>query len=280
MHRAAELVLDDEYYDQKNRIRKEVKKSLWAVQDLIHEEETKSLDGFQSELNLGRTGIIIQILAIFFVVWLTASQGINPILRAVEQIKADSPIREAGANEFRYLAKAYNNLYAAYRKSIENLNFKASHDELTGAYNRAGYDLLVSSLDMKSTYLLFFDLDNFKSINDTYGHEIGDKVLQKLVQVLKGSFRSDDYICRLGGDEFVVFMVHADEMQHHLVERKMVNINRELQTPGDGIPAFSASVGIVHGTQAADAEALLKKGDEAMYQSKKQGKHTFTFYTA
>jgi GGDEF domain-containing protein len=69
-------------------------------------------------------------------------------------------------------------------------------------------------------------------------------------------------------------------MQHHLVERKMVNINRELQTPGDGVPAFSASVGIVHGTQAADAEALLKKGDEAMYQSKKQGKHTFTFYTA
>ena len=280
MHRAAELVLDDEYYDQKNRIRKEVKKSLWAVQDLIHEDETKSLDGFQSELNLGRAGIIFQILAIFFVVWLTASQGINPILRAVEQIKADSPIREAGANEFWYLAKAYNNLYAAYRKSIENLNFKASHDELTGAYNRAGYDLLVSSLDMKSTYLLFFDLDNFKSINDTYGHAIGDKVLQKLVQVLKGSFRSDDYICRLGGDEFVVFMVHADEMQHHLVERKMVNINRELQTPGDGVPAFSASVGIVHGTQAADAEALLKKGDEAMYQSKKQGKHTFTFYTA
>ncbi|MBR6861941.1 MAG: diguanylate cyclase, partial [Acidaminococcaceae bacterium] len=89
-----------------------------------------------------------------------------------------------------------------------------------------------------------------------------------------------DYVCRLGGDEFVVFMVHADEMQHHLVERKMVNINRELQTPGDGIPAFSASVGVVHGTQAADAEALLKKGDEAMYQSKKQGKHTFTFYTA
>ena len=213
-------------------------------------------------------------------VWLTASQGISPILRAVEQIKADSPIREAGANEFRYLAKAYNNLYAAYRKSIANLNFKASHDELTGAYNRAGYDLLVSSLDMKSTYLLFFDLDNFKVINDTYGHEIGDKVLQKLVQVLKGSFRSDDYICRLGGDEFVVFMVHSDEMQRHLVERKMVNINQELQKAEDGIPPFSASVGIVHGTQAADAEALLKKGDEAMYQSKKQGKHTFTFYTA
>ena len=54
-------------------------------------------------------------------VWLTASQGINPILHAVEQIKANSPIREKGANEFRYLANAYNNLYAAYRKSIANL---------------------------------------------------------------------------------------------------------------------------------------------------------------
>ena len=274
MHRAADLVLDDEYYEQKNWIRREVKNSLQAVEELIQ------TDGFQSELNLGRAGIILQILAIFFVVWLTASQGINPILHAVEQIKADSPIRETGANEFRYLANAYNNLYAAYRKSIANLNFKASHDELTGAYNRAGYELLVSSLDMKSTYLLFFDLDNFKVINDTYGHEIGDKVLQKLVRVLKGSFRSDDYICRLGGDEFVVFMVHSDEMQRHLVERKMVNINQELQKAEDGIPPFSASVGIVHGTQAADAEALLKKGDEAMYQSKKQGKHTFTFYTA
>ena len=69
-------------------------------------------------------------------------------------------------------------------------------------------------------------------------------------------------------------MVHSDEMQRHLVERKMVNINQELQKAEDGIPPFSASVG------AADAEALLKKGDEAMYQSKKQGKHTFTFYTA
>lgn len=280
MRRASEMVLDDGYYEQKNWIRNEVQESLKAVQDLIQKEERAALDNFQHELNLARLGILIQILAIFFVVWLTSSQGINPILHAVDQIKANSPIRETGANEFRYLAKAYNNLYSAYRKSIERLNFKASHDELTGAYNRAGYDLLVSGLDMGSTYLLFFDLDNFKAINDTYGHEVGDKVLQKLVQVLKSSFRSDDYVCRLGGDEFVVFMVHANEMQHYLIEKKMEQINRELETPEEGIPPFSVSVGIIHGTQAKDPEALLKKGDEAMYQSKKMGKRTFTFYSA
>ena len=211
------------------------------------------------------------IASIFFVVWLTSTLGINPILRAVDQIETDSPIRETGANEFRYLAKAYNNLYFMYKKSIEHLNFKASHDELTGAYNR-------SSLDLDSTYLMMLDVDNFKTINDTYGHETGDKVLKKLVQVLKKNFRSDDYICRLGGDEFVVFMVHSDEMQRKLIEMKLEKINRELSNADDGVPAVSVSVGIVHGTQASDIETLLSKGDEAMYKSKERGKHTFTFY--
>jgi diguanylate cyclase (GGDEF)-like protein len=195
----------------------------------------------------------------------------------VDQIKADSPIPEVGANEFRYLAREYNKMYEVYKSSLERLNFKASHDELTGAYNRAGYDLLLSSIDLSSTYMLLFDLDNFKSINDTYGHEAGDKVLVKLVQVLKNSFRSDDYICRLGGDEFVVFMVHSSKMKQHLIARKIDEINRQLADTVDGLPSTSVSVGIVHGKDAADAENLFEKTDEAMYQAKKNGKHTYKF---
>ena len=111
-----------------------------------------------------------------------------------------------------------------HKKSIERLNFKASHDELTGAYNRAGFDLLLSSLDLNSTYMMMLDVDDFKNINDTYGHETGDKVLKKLVQVLKSNFRFDDYVCRLGGDEFVVFMVHSNEMQRKMIEVKLEKI--------------------------------------------------------
>ena len=278
MRRATKMVLDGEYYAQKNRIRTEVNNSVQAIVSQAQKEETDALEHFQKELNLGRVGILMIIASIFFVVWLTSTLGINPILRAVDQIEADSPIRETGANEFRYLAKAYNNLYFIYKKSIERLNFKASHDELTGAYNRAGFDLLLSSLDQASTYLLMLDVDNFKAINDTYGHETGDKVLKKLVQVLKKNFRSDDYICRLGGDEFVVFMVHSDETQRKLIKRKLEQIDQELSYAEDGLPPVSVSVGIVHGSQANDTAALLSKGDEAMYKSKKQGKHTFTFY--
>ena len=240
--------------------------------------EKEAMDSFETELMLGRAGIVLNILAICFVVWLTSSLGINPIVQAVDQIKSDSPIQETGAEEFRYLARAYNNLYAVYRNSIEHLNFKASHDELTGAYNRAGFDLLLSSLDLNSAFLMLFDVDNFKSINDTYGHDTGDKALQKLVQVLKGSFRSDDYVCRIGGDEFAVFMVHSSAMQQKLIGIKMEQINRELADTEDGLPPFSVSVGIVHGSQAENAESLLKKGDQALYESKKRGKHTHTFY--
>ena len=278
MRRATKMVLDGEYYTQKNRIRAEVNNTVQAIVSQAQKEETDALERFQKELNLARAGVLMIIASIFFVVWLTSTLGINPILRAVDQIETDSPIRETGANEFRYLAKAYNNLYFMYKKSIEHLNFKASHDELTGAYNRAGFDLLLSSLDLDSTYLMMLDVDNFKTINDTYGHETGDKVLKKLVQVLKKNFRSDDYICRLGGDEFVVFMVHSDEMQRKLIEMKLEKINQELSNADDGVPSVSVSVGIVHGTQASDVETLLSKGDEAMYKSKERGKHTFTFY--
>jgi diguanylate cyclase (GGDEF)-like protein len=278
MHRATEMVLDEEYYEQKNNIRKEVQNSVKAVEQLTQQKESESLNSFETEMMLGRAGIVLNILAICFVVWLTSSLGINPIVQAVDQIKSDSPIQETGAEEFRYLARAYNNLYAVYKKSIERLNFKASHDELTGAYNRAGFDLLLTSIDLNSSYLIFFDVDNFKSINDTYGHDTGDKALQKLVQVLKSSFRSDDYVCRIGGDEFAVFMIHSGATQQKLIDIKMEQINRELADAEDGLPSFSVSAGIVHGSQAKDVETLIKKGDQALYVSKKRGKHTHTFY--
>ena len=280
MHLATEMVLDEEYYEQKYKIRSEVQNSVKAVEQLTQQREADSLTSFETELTLGRAGIVVNILAICFVVWLTSSLGLNPIVKAVDQIKSDSPIQETGAEEFQYLARAYNNLYAVYKKSIENLNFKASHDELTGAYNRAGFDLLLSSLDLDSTYLMIFDVDNFKTINDTYGHDTGDKALQKLVNVLKSSYRSDDYVCRIGGDEFAVFMVHSNAVDQKLIDFKMAQINRELEAAENGLPSFSVSVGIVHGNQANNVEDLLQKGDKALYASKKKGKHTHTFYGA
>ena len=279
MRRATEIVLGDRYYTQKDQIRTDVHACLEEIEKLTSSVDNMELTALQRELNIVRVIIVLLIATILFMVWLTAYLGIDPVLQAVDRIKTDRPIPEVGANEFRYLAQAYNKMYSVYKNSIDRLNFKASHDELTGVYNRAGYDLLLSSIDLDTTYMLLIDVDNFKVINDTYGHEVGDKALIRLAEVLRSSFRADDHICRIGGDEFVVFMVHSTEMQHALIESKIERINSELEKPKDGLPPISISVGIVHGSQATNTTALFEESDEAMYEAKRHGKHGYTFYT-
>ena len=86
-------------------------------------------------------------------------------------------------------------------------------------------------------------------------------------------------VFRTGGDEFVVLMGHASEMQQHLIKAKIENINEELGNPEDGLPPFSVSIGIAHGSQADSEAGLFEKCDLALYESKNRGRHTYTFYS-
>lgn len=275
---ATEKVLSDEYYTQKDHIREHFRECMKEIDNLTKNIDSAEMASLHKELVYVRFVILLLIVSILGMVVLTSYLGIDPIIKATDQIKDDSPIEEQGANEFRYLARAYNKMYAAYKSSLEHLNFKASHDELTGAYNRAGYDLILSSIDLNSTYMIMVDVDDFKKINDTFGHEAGDKALIKLVRVLRNSFRSDDYICRIGGDEFVIFMVHSDLKQHHLIASKIEQINSDLKDPSNNEPTFSISAGIAHGCQAQNADDLFEKVDSALYTTKNNGKDTYTFY--
>lgn len=185
---------------------------------------------------------------------------------------------EQAANEVREAEEREKQaLEAFYKKDVERLSYQASHDELTGLYNRFGYDFLISEIDLSSVYLLMVDVDDFKAINDNFGHEVGDRVLIKIAETLKLNFRSDDCICRVGGDEFVVVMTHANTGLRALVESKVEKINRELTDTADGLPPISVSVGITFGSEAADAIELLKLADLAMYELKRNGKRGYRF---
>ena len=280
MNRAADIVFDNDYYSQKHQIHENMEASLDELEKLVTEKDTAEINEMRSRLLFVHIMILIETLAVFFLIWLASHLGINPIIRAVDRIKNNTKIPEAGTTEFRYLVRAYNQLYEVYRKSLDRLDFKASHDELTGVYNRAGYDSLLSEIDLDTTYMMLFDVDNFKSINDTYGHEIGDKVLVKFADILKSNFRPDDFICRIGGDEFVVLMLHTKNVQQELIGNKIDIINQQLNSTGDGLPSVSISVGIMHGSEAQQTEDLFKKTDEAMYDSKQKGKSTYTFYSS
>ncbi|MCR5281763.1 MAG: GGDEF domain-containing protein [Lachnospiraceae bacterium] len=278
MSLATELVHGDAYYEKKDAIREGMQASIDEVEKLTASIEQTEMNTLKKQIGVVRVAIVIQAMLIFFLIWLSTRLAINPIMGAVDEIKADHPIAEVGSNEFRYLARAYNKMYEKNKSSIESLSFKASHDELTGAYNRVGYDFLLSALSLETTYMMLFDLDDFKIINDTYGHEMGDRVLVKLVTVLKSVFRDDDSICRIGGDEFIVFLSHSGGLQPELIEKKVELINRALRDTKDGVPAVSVSVGIVNGRTASDTKELFEMTDEAMYQSKKKGKGVHTVY--
>ncbi len=278
MRRATEIVHSDEYYRYKEEIRNEMQGSLDEVEKLTRGIEDAEIDSLDREIRVVRAAILIQALLIFFMIWLTTRLAINPVLGAVDQIKADLPIPEVGSNEFRYLARAYNKIYASNKSNIENLSYKATHDELTGAYNRAGFDFLQANLRLDSTYMMLFDVDNFKMYNDTYGHEIGDKVLVKTVKIIQKVLRDDDCICRIGGDEFVVFLMHASGISRDLIETRIDQIRVLLENKDDGLPPIYLSIGIVNGKDVSNTTEMLERADESMYKSKKSGKGSYTFY--
>lgn len=275
---AREMMHDDGYYDQKNRIRADLTQCIEELKAGTHGTQSSMEDKMHSNL-IGMTILIaIQSLAIVLLLWVTTSLGINPLLQAVEHIKRDQKLPITGANEFRYLAGTYNNMYAVYKKSIDSLSFKASHDELTGVYNRAGYDLIRDSVDLNTTAFLLFDADKFKSINDELGHEIGDKVLQKIANTLKVNFRADDYICRIGGDEFMVLMVHISKEVKHLIEHKVVLINKDLSRTEDGLPPISVSVGVALCRNTNNPQEMFHDADVALYYVKDHGRSGVCFY--
>ena len=276
---ARQIVHDTTYYEQNDRIHTDMAECVEVLKTSTRGTQQQMTDRFRRDLLIMAALVLILSVAVFLMMWLTRHLGVNPVLRAVDHIKKDQKIPIVGASEFRYLAGTYNVMYNAYKKSIENLNFKASHDELTGVYNRAGYELIRTSVDMGSTAMLLFDADTFKGINDTFGHETGDLVLKKISSALKNNFRSDDYICRIGGDEFVVFMVHISKDPYSLIENKVIRINQELSNVADGLPPITLSAGVSFDPDNEDPAEMFRQADIALYYVKDNGRNGCCFYT-
>ena len=165
---------------------------------------------------------------------------------------------------------------AQINREIELRN-QAQQDPLTGVYNRAGVKLINARLEQISRGILFMmDLDDFKFVNDTYGHAAGDRLLMAIGGVLRDTFRTDDIVARVGGDEFVAFLsgsdsrATAEQKGQELLERV-----RELRVEGVERPV-TVSVGAASAPALGRTyEALSLAADEAMYQVKHSGKGGF-----
>ena len=174
------------------------------------------------------------------------------------------------------------------RESVHNLDILANNDPLTQLPNRRYFHLALnnmleqSALSGKASALMFIDLDNFKYVNDQYGHKAGDQVLATIADRLSRVLRSTDIACRLGGDEFAAILpsISNRESVKALAARLVAAISQDILIQGEIMP-ITASVGIsccpLHST---DEKMLLHYADLAMYQAKKAGKNTFRIYSA
>ena len=171
----------------------------------------------------------------------------------------------------------------AYEKEISWL---ADHDSLTGLHNRRRFnEILKSALTVASRYkhqvgLLFLDLDNFKHVNDTLGHQTGDLLIKSVADCLQLILRESDHICRLGGDEFAIILPIVTEEHAIDVATKINKHLSSLRLPMvDSNHRATASIGVaMYPDHATNAKDLLSNADLAMYQAKARGRGCWHMY--
>jgi diguanylate cyclase (GGDEF)-like protein/PAS domain S-box-containing protein len=169
----------------------------------------------------------------------------------------------------------------------ERIHYVANHDSLTALPNRVMFsEILNHTLHSARRYnrrfaVLFIDLDRFKNINDTFGHDTGDALLKEMGRRLTQTLRVSDVVARLGGDEFVVLLQEAgDEKALSATARKILSALSKPVTLLGQECRVTASIGIcTFPDDAQDEQSLMKNADIAMYRAKDEGKNTFKFYS-
>jgi diguanylate cyclase (GGDEF)-like protein/PAS domain S-box-containing protein len=219
----------------------------------------------------------------------TSGEAVGPVEMRIERGRERYVLEIVGSNltnDPAVQGLALNLRDITERKALEEqLRQLAFHDSLTLLANRSLFrDRLQHSLTLaqrarNQMAVMFVDLDNFKSVNDSLGHDIGDRLLQAVAQRLVKSTRFSDTVARLGGDEFAILLEGIATIEE--VELLAAALIEQLDKPfnlGGTEVRVSASIGIAFSTFETSAEALLSKADIAMYHAKAAGKNRFVAF--
>jgi diguanylate cyclase (GGDEF)-like protein/PAS domain S-box-containing protein len=175
-----------------------------------------------------------------------------------------------------------------HKENEEQIRYQANYDALTGLPNRSllsdRLNQAIASAHRENWMLavLFVDLDHFKVVNDTFGHVVGDELLQLVAARIKACLRESDTVARFGGDEFIILLQDVTEMDcvAQVASNIIEQITRVFSLYGREI-YIGASIGItVYPDDAVNADSLLRNADMAMYQAKERGRNTYQFFTA
>ena len=187
---------------------------------------------------------------------------------------------------FNNMADAFGNMIAERKRYEETIKYQAFHDTLTDLPNRAllnirlSHALLNARMHKQLLAVLFLDLDRFKIINDTLGHEKGDLLLKEVANRLRRCFDQEDIVFRMGGDEFLFFFsdVRSIEEVEVMTNQILKSLTKPITTLSNEF-FVSTSIGIsLYPKDGEDIETLVKNADVAMYAAKKNGRNNYRYY--
>ncbi len=250
------------------------------------------------------TLMLVQVLAaVLIMAVMLRTRFINPLIQLAQALNTIQPgsamrlpvaVKHAG-DEIGLLTRGANTLLAAAENAIDEVKAQrnemerlATHDQLTGlptlrlAADRLRVACGLARRAQRKVALLFIDLDGFKPVNDSFGHDVGDEVLCAVARRLAGSIRAEDTVARIGGDEFIAIVGNLADAEAVKTVGTCIGeaVARPIVVAGHSIQV-GASIGIaLFPDDAEDLEGLRSAADRAMYQVKKSGKGRFALASA
>lgn len=225
---------------------------------------------------------VVTLFSISFVLYVMLKREfINPLddfVAQVDTIMSHNDLRkeivvETSIAELYHLKKIFNKLRKQLADSFDSMQISAEVDELTGAYNRLKLNQVLSQYAQSrlAASIILFDLDKFKPINDTYGHDVGDEVLKRFVSVVRQNLKGRDYIFRMGGDEFMALLPHTTaEDARSIAEQIASELSSTPLIFAGGIIAIECSFGIAYSEDTTHTfNELFRNADQSMFSDKK-----------
>ena len=268
LEKASELVTGETYSSYKELIDTNADNCAEAVISSSEEALAEADNKMHWLLTLQNLLTILLMLAMLAETIFVTVLVRKPLTKLVKKMLRQEEVVPTGVAELQFVSRTYNEILHENRKKHQELTYEALHDGLTGLYNRNAYNMFIENIDTAHIALLIIDVDKFKAVNDTYGHDVGDKVLIRVSGLLMSNFRSVDIVCRFGGDEFVVIMTRVSSDMAQLVRNKIAHMNELLQNPTDGLPKTSLSVGVAFSDSKQSTGNLFKDADTALYSVK------------
>lgn len=278
--KAQDIVCDTAYQSVRNEITDNVTECMNSLIRLTRNRQGRASTIFSDMYLKLEISIVVLVAMMLVICMLVRKLVVQPLVSYNESIKLGEIFPVIGAAELQNLAETYNKVYQENQETQKIIRHQAEHDSMTDLLNRGAFEKILNIYENgePNFALILVDVDTFKSVNDTHGHAMGDKILKKVSKLLKDAFRSIDYVCRIGGDEFAIIMVEMTSDLQYTISDKIKAVNEELARAEDGVPAVSLSVGVAFADRENPGESIFKDADKALYRVKENGRNGCDFY--